>query len=346
MLDQVNSLFGIIPDHDLDIIAPNQTLAQITTRALSGFSDFLDETEASAVVVQGDTTTTLAAALASFYLKIPVVHVEAGLRTGNRHSPFPEEINRRLTTELTNLHLAPTLLSRENLLNQGVAPRSIHVTGNTVIDALQDVAHRNTPTGDPAIDEAIQTGRRLLLVTAHRRESWGEAMAGVGRAIGDVARRFPDLLVVLPAHRNPTVRDRLLPPLNGLENVIVTEPMSYAPFATVIRACTLVLTDSGGLQEEAPSLGKPVLVMRDTTERPEALHAGTAALVGTDPSAIVAAVSKLLTDPDAYRAMAQATNPYGDGFAAARSVAAIESLLGLGDPLPDFVWNDPVASAR
>lgn len=336
MLDQINALFDITPDHDLDIIAPGQTLTDITTRALAGYSTFLQEHPPAAVVVQGDTTTTFAAALAAFYHQIPVVHVEAGLRTDNRYSPFPEEVNRRLTTQLTTLHLAPTPLNRANLLRDGVAESAIRVTGNTVIDAFLDVAGRHQPVGIAAVDEAVAAGRRVLLVTAHRRESWGEPMRTVGRAIARLANQFPDLLVVLPAHRNPLVREQLLPPLEGLPNVVVTEPMDYGPFSALIAASTLVLTDSGGVQEEAPSAGKPVLVMRDTTERPEAVHAGTVSLVGTDEDQIVAQASVLLEDPAAYAAMAKSVNPYGDGHAAARSVAAIEALLGNGSPMPDF----------
>lgn len=336
MLDQINALFDITPDHDLDIIAPGQTLTGITTRALTGYSKFLDEHPAAAVVVQGDTTTTFSAALAAFYHKIPVVHVEAGLRTDNRYSPFPEEVNRRLTTQLTTLHLAPTPLNRANLLRDGVEESSIRVTGNTVIDAFLDVASRGQAVGIAPVDEAVAEGRRVLLVTAHRRESWGEPMRAIGRAVARLARQFPDLLVVLPAHRNPLVREQLLPPLEGIPNIVVTEPIDYGPFSALIAASTLVLTDSGGVQEEAPSAGKPVLVLRDTTERPEAVHAGTVSLVGTDEDEIVARSSRLLDDPAAYAAMARAVNPYGDGKAAARSVAAIEALLGNGSPMPDF----------
>lgn len=336
MLDQINNLFGIEPDHDLDILSPQQSLARITTRALEGYDEFLRTHPAAAVVVQGDTTTSFAAALAAFYADIPVVHVEAGLRTGNPRSPFPEETNRRLITQLARLHLAPTPRNRANLLHDGVPADAIRVTGNTGIDAFLDVAGRHATIGLPPVDDAIAAGRRLLLVTAHRRESWGERMRGVGRAVATLARRFDDALVVLPAHRNPVVREQLLPPLEGLPNVVITEPMDYAPFAALIAASTLILTDSGGIQEEAPSAGRPVLVLRDTTERPEAVEAGTVALVGTDEQEIVQRASRLLTDGSAYAAMARAVNPYGDGKAAPRSVAAIEALLGVGSPLPDF----------
>jgi UDP-N-acetylglucosamine 2-epimerase (non-hydrolysing) len=336
MLDQVNRLFGIVPDQDLDIITPGQTLTEITSRALTGYSDFLTSQDAATVVLQGDTTTTLAAALAAFYHQTPVVHVEAGLRTYNPRSPYPEEMNRRLTTELTALHLAPTPRGRRNLLRDGVAEALIRVTGNTVIDAFLDVASRRVPIRETTVDKAIAQNRRILLVTAHRRESWGEHMRAIGRAIATIARRVPDVLMVLPAHRNPLVRQQLLPPLAGLDNIVVTEPLDYAVFSTLIAASTLVLTDSGGIQEEAPSLGKPVLVMRDTTERPEAVQAGTVELVGTDEQRIVERTTRLLDDPEAYRAMANAVNPYGDGKAAQRSVAAIEALLGVGECIADF----------
>lgn len=342
MLDQVNAVFGIIPDHDFDIIKPGQSLTGITTRALTGYSTCLDEMSAEAVVVQGDTTTTLAAALAAFYHHVPVVHVEAGLRTGDPRSPYPEEINRRLTTQLTDLHLAPTPLGRANLLREGIAEQAIRVTGNTVIDAFLEVTARGSPVGEQALDTAIDEQRRILLVTAHRRESWGSQMVGIGRGLAVLARDFPDVLVALPIHRNPIVREQLLPPLDGLPNVVVTEPLGYSSFSALIAASTVVLTDSGGIQEEAPSLGKPVLVMRDHTERPEGITAGTAALVGTDEDDIVRAVSRLLSDAGAYQTMARAVNPFGDGRAGTRSVAAIESMLGFRAPMPDFA---PLAAA-
>jgi len=336
MLDQVNELFEIVPDHDLDIISPGQSLTAITTRALAGYSLLLEDEPVSAVIVQGDTTTTFAAALAGFYHQIPVVHVEAGLRTDNPMSPFPEEINRRLTTQVASLHLAPTPLNKIHLMRDGVPEAAIRVTGNTIIDAFLDVASRGTPVGDASVDQAIADGRRIMLLTAHRRESWGEPMAGIGRAVAELARRHPDILVVLPVHRNPRVRECLIPPLRGVRNVVVLEPLAYAPFCSLIAASALVLTDSGGLQEEAPSVGKPVLVMRDTTERPEAVHAGTVALVGAKEEEIIRMGSMLLDDRETYRAMSRAVNPYGDGVAAGRCVAAIERLLGVGEELPEF----------
>ena len=335
MLDQVNALFGIVPKHDLDLLSGRPDLTGITTQSLEGLGRIVADEKPDLVIVQGDTTTVFAGALAAFYAKVPVAHLEAGLRTGNRYNPFPEEINRRLTTALTTLHLAPTPTSRANLLAERVPAESIVVTGNTVIDALLDVVGRDLPVNDPALS-VIGDADRVVLVTSHRRESWGEPMARTGRAIARVARRFPDALVVLPAHLNPGVREVLLPPLRGLDNVLVTEPLDYADMARVMAASTLVVTDSGGVQEEAPSLGKPVLVLRETTERPEAVSAGTVRLVGTDEDLIVDEVTRLLTDRAAYDAMAHAVNPYGDGHAAGRVVAAIEHLFGLGPRPEDF----------
>jgi UDP-N-acetylglucosamine 2-epimerase (non-hydrolysing) len=336
MLDQVTGLFGIAPDADLDIMRPRQTLAEITTRALTGLDELVAKERPDAMMVQGDTTTTFVGALAAHYHQVPVVHVEAGLRTFNRYSPFPEEMNRRLTSQLTSLHLAPTPASCANLVAEGLERQSIVVTGNSVIDALLWTVGKRVAYDDPALEVLDTDERRVLLVTAHRRESWGERMAAVGRALGRIARAEPDLLVVLPVHRNPTVREVLLPPLEGLPNVIVTDPIDYGGFARLIDRAHLVLTDSGGVQEEAPSLGKPVLVMRENTERPEAVTAGTARLVGTDEDRIVNEVATLLRDEAAYSAMASAVNPYGDGHAAPRSVAALAHLFGLGPAAPEF----------
>jgi UDP-N-acetylglucosamine 2-epimerase (non-hydrolysing) len=334
MLDQVNRLFGIEPAHDLDIIAPRQSLSDITVRALGGLGGVIRDEGPDAVVVQGDTTTSFAAALAAFYEQIPVVHVEAGLRTSDRYNPFPEEINRRLTSQVATLHLAPTRTSRANLVAENVKPDRITVTGNTVIDALHDVVARRLPYDDPALERL--GGRRVVLLTAHRRESWGEPMARSAHAVRRLALRYPDAAFVLPAHLNPAVREVLLPPLRGLSNVLITEPLPYGQFARLMRDSHLILTDSGGVQEEGPSLGKPVLVMRDTTERPEAVEAGTVALVGTDEDAVVREVSRLLDDTAHYAAMANAVNPYGDGQAARRSVQAIEHFFGLAYPPEDF----------
>jgi UDP-N-acetylglucosamine 2-epimerase (non-hydrolysing) len=325
MLDQVNELFGITPDHDLDVMSHGQSLSGIFARVLDGLDPLLVEERPDAVVVQGDTTSSTAAALAAFNRGIPVVHLEAGLRSGDLASPFPEEGNRRLTSQIATIHLAPTSTSRDNLLAEGVDAEAIVVTGNTVIDALLTTVALEVPFTDPRLEEVASGDRPVLLVTTHRRENWGEAMSGVGRAIARLARENDDLVVILPAHRNPVVRKAILPHLGGLRNVVVTEPLAYGEFARLMRRARVVLSDSGGVQEEAPSLGTPVLVMRDTTERPEAVAAGTVKLVGTDEDTIVREVSTLLHDEAAHAAMATAVNPFGDGTAAQRG---LEALLG------------------
>jgi UDP-N-acetylglucosamine 2-epimerase (non-hydrolysing) len=336
MLDQVITLFDISPDFDLDIIEERQTLTGITTRALQRLSPIIEAEEPAMVLVQGDTTTTFVGALAAFYHQVPVAHIEAGLRTGNRYSPYPEEINRRLTSQLTSLHLAPTRSAKENLVAEGIARNDIVVTGNTVIDALLWTRDRAPEYDEPSLADLDQHSGPVLLVTAHRRESWGEALIEVGQAIADVARLQPDLIVVLPVHRNPVVRESLLPELSGLQNVRVVEPMSYGGFVRLMARSSIILTDSGGIQEEGPSLGKPVLVMRETTERPEAVEAGTVRLVGTDRAVIRDAIVRLLRDASAYDAMARAINPYGDGHAARRVVAAIENYFGKGRAVQEW----------
>lgn len=333
MLDQVNDLFGIVPSYDLDVLKDRPNLAGITAAVVEGLGPILEAEKPDLLMVQGDTTTVFAAALAAFYAKTPVAHVEAGLRTGNRYNPYPEEMNRRLTTNLTSLHLAPTPTSRANLLAEGVDPETIHVTGNTVIDALLDVTARKLPATDPLL-AGITPDSRVVLITSHRRENWGEPMRDIARAIARLSVAFPSSTFVLPAHLNPIVREALLPPLAGLDNVIVTDPVDYVDMAFLLNASTLVITDSGGVQEEAPSLGKPVLVLRETTERPEAVDAGTVRLIGTDEDAIVAEATRLMTDRHAYEAMAHAVNPYGDGLAAQRIRGAVEYFFGLG-PRPD-----------
>lgn len=334
MLDQVNDLFGIVPAHDLDIIRPRQQLHEIVIRALHGVTEVLRAERPDAVLVQGDTSTTFVAALAAHYEQIPVVHLEAGLRTWDRYNPFPEEMNRRLTSQLTSLHLAPTPASKANLLAEGFEGGDVVVTGNTVIDALLDVVGRKLPFSDPVLDKVA--GRRTVLVTSHRRESWGEPMARTARALARLAEGFPEIVFLLPAHLNPTVREVLLPVLMPYPNVLVCEPLGYSDFAGAMAACELVVTDSGGVQEEAPSLGKPVLVLRETTERPEAVTAGTVRLVGTDEEEIVRSVTELLTDRAAYDVMAHAVNPYGDGLATGRAVRAIEHFFGLGPGTDEF----------
>jgi UDP-N-acetylglucosamine 2-epimerase (non-hydrolysing) len=330
IVDQVNNLFGISPDHDLNVIRARQSLDGLTTRVLRHLTLTLQESRPDAVVVQGDTTSTFAGALAAFYQRIPVIHVEAGLRTGDIYSPFPEEANRRLTTQVTTLHLAPTPVSQHNLLRNGVSAQDVLVTGNTVIDALLWTTEQCVEYDNEELEKLDSSEAPVLLVTTHRRESWGMRMRGVAEAVATVARRHRDMTVVLPVHPNPVVRDALVPVLSGTSNVVMTEPLSYGAFARLLRRATVVLTDSGGVQEEAPSLGKPVLVMRDTTERPEAISAGAARLVGTDPERVLSAVDELLDDARIYNSMAGAVNPYGDGCAARRAVGAIEHMFGLG----------------
>lgn len=337
MLDQVNAVFGITPDHDLDIFQPGQTLTDVTTKVLRGVGEAIERFAPHAIVVQGDTTSVLAGALAGFYAHLPVVHVEAGLRTSDPYSPFPEEINRRLTTQLASLHLAPTVSARDALLRDNVAAGDIVLTGNTVIDALLWSLDRGTGFGDPVLDERLaDESVPMVLMTAHRRESWGEPMVRIGAALAALAERFDDHLFVWPAHRNPAVREAIMPQVADKPNVIVTEPVEYAHFGRLMRRASVLLTDSGGVQEEGPSLGKPVLVMRETTERPDAVDAGTARLVGTETDVIVAEVTRLLTDRDAHDAMAHVVNPYGDGRAAPRTLQAIRHYFGRGEAAEEF----------
>ena len=318
MLDQVLQLFRITPDEDLDVMTPRQTLTQITTRALEGLDRVLQRSRPDIVLAQGDTTTTFVAALAAFYHKIPFGHVEAGLRTHDKYHPFPEEMNRRLTAPLADFHFAPTERARQNLLREAIPPERIWVTGNTGIDAVLWVAQQPFEPSEPALSRFwTHTGRRLL-VTTHRRENWGEPMHQIALAVRDLLDTLPDLLVLLPMHRNPRVREVVQGVLGDHPRALLTEPPDYAPFVHAMRHSTLILTDSGGVQEEAPAFGKPILVLRTTTERPEGIEAGTAKLVGTARERIRDEALHLLTDPDAYAQMARAVNPYGDGHAAER----------------------------
>ena len=332
MLDQVLVAFGISPDTDLDLMVPDQTLAGLTARAVEAVDRHLAKAKPGLVLVQGDTTTTFCSALAAFYHHIPVGHVEAGLRTGNLESPWPEEANRILTTRITRLHFAPTESNRANLLREGVPDDRIVVTGNTVIDALflaLDIVRRNPPEV-PGLPKALVRGAGpLVLITGHRRENFGAGFDSICKAIAELAARFPDTAFVYPVHLNPNVRrpvDEILRSA-GTDNVYLIEPLPYLPFVAMMNRSTVILSDSGGVQEEAPSLGKPVLVMRDTTERPEAVTAGTVKLIGTDQRAIVEETSTLLTDRAAYDAMARAMNPYGDGKATGRILAACAEFL-------------------
>ncbi|MFH1690667.1 MAG: UDP-N-acetylglucosamine 2-epimerase (non-hydrolyzing) [Candidatus Eisenbacteria bacterium] len=318
MLDQVLEVFGIVPDIDLDIMTDNQSPGRVTGAVLESLDGVLTERPPDLVLVHGDTTTTMAASLAAFYHKIPVGHVEAGLRTGCRYYPFPEEMNRVVTDAVATLHFAPTARAAENLLASGVSKKSITVTGNTVIDALLDVAGRSYDD-----ESGAPTGGRVVLVTAHRRENHGAPLENICHALRDIADAFPDVHIVYPVHLNPNVQRVARHVLGDHERVLLLEPMSYVSIVRVMKESFLVVTDSGGLQEEAPSLGKPVLVLRNETERPEAVEAGTVRLVGTDRDRIVEHMTELLTDDAAYAAMAGAVNPYGDGEASSRIADAI-----------------------
>lgn len=317
MLDQVMDLFQLHADYDLNIMAKGQTLYDITARVLRGLQEVFEKERPDYVLVHGDTTTTFTAALAAFYAQIPVGHVEAGLRTGNLASPFPEEANRQLTGVLTRYHFAPTETARQNLLRENKKDDHIFVVGNTVIDALLATVKKDYTFEDKEI-EAIEEHKRVILVTTHRRENLGAPMHHVYRALRRLVDDVPDTEIVFPVHRNPLVREAVSEELEGHPRIHLVEPMEYEPFTNLMARSTIVLTDSGGIQEEAPSLGKPVLVLRDTTERPEAVEAGTVALVGTDEEKIYNTAYKLLTDEAAYKSMAEAVNPYGDGKSAAR----------------------------
>jgi len=325
MLQQVLDVFDIAPDHNLDVMLPEQTLAQLTSRVLEGLHPLLERLRPDVLLVQGDTTTTFAAALAAFYHQIPVGHVEAGLRTDHRYDPFPEEMNRRLTSALAELHFAPTEPAAANLRSERVPAARIFVVGNTVIDALLTVAARPFRLPDPELDRLTAGPEKVIVVTAHRRENLGEPLRRICGAVRELARRFPEVRVVFQMHKNPRVRDVIREELAGEDRVLLIEPQEYVPWVTLMKRAALILTDSGGIQEEAPSLGKPILVMRETTERPEGIAAGTALLVGTDPARIAGEASRLLNDPAAYRAMAGAVNPYGDGRSAQRIGDVLEA---------------------
>lgn len=336
MLDQVNEWFGIKPHLDLKVFKRGSSLNELAARIITKLDPVLESEQPDAVVVQGDTTTVAIAAITCFYRLIPVVHLEAGLRSGNIHSPFPEEANRKLAGQVSALDLAPTDAAKENLRREGVDKRKIVIAGNTVIDALRWTADKPVVFTDDRLRREHEAGRPMILLTTHRRENWGEPMRRIGLAIAEIARRYPEYLVVFPAHANPLVREQVVPATVGLDNVLVCEPLEYQEFVHAQKWAQLVLTDSGGVQEEAPSLGKPVLVLRENTERPEAVDAGTVRLIGTDAGRIVEEVSRLLDDPVKYQKMSRSVNPYGDGRAAERSVAAIAALLGVGTRLADF----------
>lgn len=328
MLDQVLTLFDIVPDHDLDIMSPGQSLHQITARIIKGLEPILEAEKPDLVLVHGDTTTTLAASLAVYYAKIPLGHVEAGLRTGNMYSPWPEEGNRRVASALAQIHFAPTENARNNLLAENIPPESINVTGNTVIDALFSVTARLA--NDMELKRAMQSQfsflnkkRKLILVTCHRRESFGSGLERICKALLKIAKCNPDIEIVYPTHPNPNVQAPANRFLSGVKNIHLIEPLDYLPFVYLMNRAHLILTDSGGIQEEAPSLGKPVLVLRDTTERPEAIDAGTVKLVGTNMELIVSEVDRLMRNPEAYDAISRIHNPFGEGKASAQILETI-----------------------
>lgn len=326
MLDQVLTAFEVTPDYDLDLMQPGQTLAQLTARILAALEPVIQAERPDMLVVQGDTTTTLAAAMAAFYQRVPIGHVEAGLRTGDLSQPFPEEMNRVATTRLAALHFAPTQSAQGNLLAEGIEQRRISVTGNSGIDAVLHVRDALTDGRLPASKLQLDPARKLIVATAHRRESFGDGFDRICQALVRLARR-PDVQLVYPVHRNPNVMDPVYRELSGFENVLLIEPLDYVPFVDLMRRAYLLITDSGGIQEEGPSLGKPILVLREKTERPEAVAAGSVKLVGTDPGRIVAEAERLLDDEAEYLRMARIHNPYGDGHASERIREAIAAYI-------------------
>ena len=349
MLDQVLTLFDIAPDYDLDLMEPNQDLYGLTARVVTGMRDVLASATPDIMLVQGDTTTCFGAALAAFYGHVPIGHVEAGLRTGDLAAPFPEEGNRVLVSQLARLHFAPTSWARDNLLSEGVPPDHVSVTGNTVIDALLSIRDRASAAGgadvlEPEARSAWLSGARRILITGHRRESFGSGFENLCTAIRDLAVGHPDWRFVYPVHLNPNVREPVGRILEGLPNVTLIEPVDYLPFVWLMDGADVILTDSGGIQEEGPSLGKPVLVMREVTERPEAVEAGTVMLVGTDRSKIVDGIEAVLQDDATYRRMARAHNPYGDGQASDRIVRILKA-WARGDAAPKDATFAPQGSA-
>ncbi len=333
MLDQVVDLFQLPVDYDLDIMKQGQSLYDITDRVLLGLKEVLEKEKPDLVLVHGDTTTTFSATLSAFYQQIDVGHVEAGLRTGNMYSPFPEEANRRLTSVLTALHFAPTETARQNLLKENQKDDHIFTVGNSVIDALLATVKKDYVFEDKELQD-IEEHKRIILVTTHRRENLGEPMRNVYRALRRLVETVPDTEVVFPVHRNPLVRQAVKEVLDGVPGIHLVDPMEYEPFTNLMARSAIILTDSGGIQEEAPSLGKPVLVLRDTTERPEAVASGTVKLVGTDEDKVYNTAYKLLTDEKAYKEMAESINPYGDGHTSERIVQAILYFYGISEKKP------------
>lgn len=324
MLDDVLDLFDLVPNYDLDIMRPNQALTDITCRVLRGLEEIIDQEKPDILLVQGDTTSSFAASLAAYYHKVPIGHVEAGLRSWNKYHPFPEEMNRRITDALTDLYFAPTSNARENLLKEGISEERVIVTGNTVIDALLAASNMPYEFDNPQLAKA---NGPVILVTAHRRESFGSGLRSICQAIKRLAKYLPDISFVYPVHKNPRVVESAFSILNDQKNVLLIDPLPYLPFVHLMKLSIMILSDSGGIQEEAPSLNKPLLVLRDVTERPEVIEVGAARLVGTDPERIFRAVIRILENEGVYQSMAEAKNPFGDGNAAERIVSSIYSWL-------------------
>jgi len=334
MLDQVLDIFSIKPDYDLNVMLERQSLEQITARTLDGLSSVLEKEKPDIVLVHGDTSTCFVASLAAFYKKIPVGHVEAGLRTFDKYSPFPEEMNRKLTAALADLHFAPTSSNRKNLLNEGIRPDKIYVTGNTVIDALQTTVRKDYTFQSKEVNDISMAGKRVIAVTAHRRENLGHPLEQICLALNDIADKYDDVCIIYAVHLNPAVRETAFRVLGANPRVHLVDPLDVQDMHNLMARSYIVMTDSGGLQEEAPALGKPVLVLRKETERPEAVEAGTVRLAGVDRNDIFAMASQLLDDANEYEKMAKAVNPYGDGKASERIVKAILYEFGLSDEKP------------
>ena len=329
MLDQVLDVFKIKPDYDLDIMAPKQTLASLTAKIITGIDEVLAKENPDMVLVQGDTSTTCIGSLAAFYRQIPVGHVEAGLRTNDKANPFPEEINRRITGCITDLHFAPTKTAKNSLLKENVDPKTIFVTGNTVVDALEYSVKENYQFTVPILNEVVSQKKKVVLVTMHRRENWGKPMEGAASAIKRLAQKYPDFSFIFPMHLNPIVRDAVNPILKDMSNVLLIEPLDYLDFVNIMAKSYLILTDSGGVQEEGPHFGIPILCLRYVTERPDAVDYGTVKLVGLDEEAIYSTALKLIEDPNEYKKMATAINPYGDGFSSERTIKIIKNYFGM-----------------
>jgi UDP-N-acetylglucosamine 2-epimerase (non-hydrolysing) len=340
MLDQVLTVFNIKPDYDLDIMAPRQTLASLAAKILTGLDEILEKEMPNMVLVQGDTSTTCIGSLAAFYRQIPVGHVEAGLRTNDKANPFPEEINRRITGCITDLHFAPTETSRQALLKENVSPETIFVTGNTVVDALQYSVKENYSFSIPVLNKIIAKRNKIVMITMHRRENLGKPMKGASKAIRRLAIKYPEMTFVFPVHLNPVVRETVYPILNDIPNVFLLEPFDYLDFVNLMAKSFLILTDSGGVQEEGPHFGIPILVLRSVTERPDAVDFGTVKLVGLDEQKIYDTARELIDDESAYNKMANAVNPYGDGLSSERTIKIIKNHFGMAnEPVNEFVPN-------